>query len=59
VVFPHRAKKKEDLEGEALTRWLVACAEKMFKAVLEVIDDSPRYTPLHHISLMVVKCESC
>lgn len=35
------AKKKEDLEGEALTRWLVACSEKMFKAVLEVIDDSP------------------
>ncbi|ELR13461.1 GTPase-activator protein for Ras family GTPase [Acanthamoeba castellanii str. Neff] len=40
-LYTNRAKKKEDLEGEALTRWLVACSEKMFKAVLEVIDDSP------------------
>ncbi len=41
-----RAKKKEDLEGEALTRWLVACSEKMFRAVLDVIKDSPRSTSL-------------
>jgi hypothetical protein len=27
---------------EALTRWLEACSEKMFKAVLEVIEDSPK-----------------
>jgi hypothetical protein len=48
-----RVKKKEDLAD----RWLVASAETMFKAVLDGIEDSPRWPgPLHFSALLPSIC---